>query len=115
MDRMIAFCGLVCSDCPGFVATQANDLATLDQLAEHARNEYGIANASVETVKCDGCLSTSRRKCSYCAECDIRRCGVERGVENCAYCSDYVCEKLARFFTQVPAARSVLDPIHAAM
>jgi len=115
MDRMIAFCGLVCSDCPGYVATQSNDLAALEQLAEHARNEYNVPNATVETVKCDGCLSASNRKCSYCTECDIRQCGVERGVENCAHCPDFTCEKLSRFFTQVPAARVMLEEIHAVL
>jgi hypothetical protein len=26
MDRMIAYCGLVCTDCEAYIATQANDL-----------------------------------------------------------------------------------------
>jgi hypothetical protein len=29
MDKMIAYCGLVCTDCDAYIATQANDLVTL--------------------------------------------------------------------------------------
>jgi hypothetical protein len=25
MDKMIAFCGLTCTECPAFIATQKND------------------------------------------------------------------------------------------
>jgi len=44
-------------------------------------------------------------------ECDIRACGMERGVVNCAYCDDYGCEKIERFFGFVPDARATLDAI----
>ena len=115
MDRMIAYCGLVCSDCPGYMATQANDRATLEMLAEQARNEYNVPDATSEMVQCDGCLSASTRKCSYCTQCVLRLCGVERGVENCANCPDFACEKLTSFFALVPAARFMLEEIHAAL
>jgi len=32
MDRIIAYCGLVCSDCPAYTATQADDRAALERL-----------------------------------------------------------------------------------
>ena len=113
MDRLIAMCGLVCSDCPGYLATQSNDEAMLAQLAEQARSEYNVPDATVENVRCDGCLSVSKRKCSYCAECGIRLCGVERGIENCAFCTDFPCEKLTGFIKMVPAARVMLEEIHS--
>jgi hypothetical protein len=115
MDRMIAYCGIVCTDCPGYIATQANDLVKLEELAEHARKEYGAVNATAASVMCDGCLSASSRKCGYCAECAIRACGVEHGVANCAHCPEYACEKLTGFFNMAPAGRIVLDEIRAAL
>jgi hypothetical protein len=115
MDTMIAYCGLVCSDCPGLIATQANDLVALERLAEQVRVEYNNPNATVASVMCDGCLTASARKCSYCAECAIRACAVAQGVENCAYCEAYACEKLAGFFAMAPNARPVLDEIRAGL
>lgn len=116
MDRIVAYCGLVCSDCKGYIATQANDLAALEALAVEAREQDGVANATAESVVCDGCLSEEGRKIGYCAECDIRACGVEKGVANCAHCDDYAsCEKLQGFFGFVPDAKATLDAIRASL
>ncbi len=115
MERMIAYCGLVCTECKGYVATQADDWAALEQLAEKARKDYGAANATAESIRCDGCLSASPRKCGYCAECAIRACGVQRGVANCGACPDYACEQLLEFIKMVPEARATLDGVRAAL
>lgn len=114
MDRIIAYCGLVCSDCPAYIATQADDRVALERTAAQWREEYNAPNITVASVICDGCLS-GPRKCSHCAECQIRACGVERGVANCAHCADYACEKLEGFFGMVPDARTVLDGIRASL
>jgi hypothetical protein len=45
--------------------------------------------------------------------CEIRKCGKEKGVINCAHCSDYACEKLVKFFEMVPDAKTRLDEIKA--
>jgi hypothetical protein len=67
-------------------------------------------------VTCDGCLAFDGRLGGYCSNCPIRACGVEKGVVNCAYCSDYeTCEKLAGFFGQAPAAKATLDAIRQSL
>lgn len=114
MDRMVAYCGIVCTDCPSFIATQAGDTAELERLAERSRAEYNRPEITIAWVTCDGCLADSPRLCAYCAECGIRRCGKERGVENCALCPDYACAQLLDFFKLVPGAKAVLDEVHAA-
>jgi len=112
---MIAYCGLVCTTCEAYLATQVNDRAALERMAERARVEYGSPNATADNVMCDGCLSPSARKCGYCAECAVRACGAARGVANCATCPDYACEKLAGFFKMVPQARATLDGLRGAL
>jgi hypothetical protein len=119
MDKIVAYCGLVCTDCPAYVATQADDRAALERVAAQWREEYNAPHITVESVICDGCLTDDGRKCSHCAECDIRACGVARGVANCAHCADYArqggCEKLEGFFGFVPDARAVLDEIRRSL
>ena len=116
MDRMVAFCGLICTECEGYLATQANDQEWKERLAAKARDEYGDANATAEGVTCDGCLAFSGRLCGYCARCEIRACGAARQVENCGACPEYTtCEKIAGFIQMVPAVRSTLDSIHASL
>lgn len=107
---IIAYCGLVCSDCPAYIATQANDQAALEAVAAQWRAEYNAPGITVASVLCDGCLS-GPNKCGHCGECEIRACGVERGVANCAHCADYACDKLQRYFGFAPQMRTMLDQI----
>ncbi|MDY7041501.1 MAG: DUF3795 domain-containing protein [Chloroflexota bacterium] len=115
MDKIIAYCGLVCTDCPAYIATQANDRAALEQVAAQWREQWNAPEITTESAICDGCLGTGGRHCSHCAECDIRACGVERGVANCGHCADYACEKLEGFFGFAPGARAVLDGIRRSL
>ena len=115
MDEMIAYCGLVCTDCEAYIATQANDLAALEQMAARAREQFDNPDLTIESAMCDGCLSDSERLCGYCFECQVRACGMERGMVNCAYCADYACDKLEGFFDMAPHARASLDGIRASL
>jgi hypothetical protein len=111
MDKIIAYCGLVCSNCPAYIATQADDRAALEQVAAQWREQFNAPDITVESAMCDGCLSNSERLCGYCFECQVRACGMERGVVNCAYCDDYGCDKIEGFFGFAPDARATLDAI----
>ena len=114
MDKIIAYCGLVCSDCPAYIATQANDQAALEAVAAQWREEYNIPDISAKSVLCDGRLGGSN-KVWHCAECNIRACGVQHDVVNCAHCAEYPCDKLEHFFGMVPDVRATLDQIHQAL
>ena len=114
MDKMIAYCGLICTECPAYLATQANDRAELERVAAMWREEYNAPNITVESVICDGCI-VGGHKCGHCAECDIRACAMALNVANCAHCADYTCEKLEKFFGFVPGARGVLDEIRQSL
>jgi hypothetical protein len=62
-------------------------------------------------INCDGCVSQSSRLFNYCGICEIRKCGKEKNVKNCAYCDEYPCEKLSAFLKNVPEAKATLDAI----
>jgi hypothetical protein len=113
MEKMIAYCGLVCTDCEAYLATQANDWDALAAMAAKAREEYGVAEATAESVLCDGCLSDTGHLSGYCSVCQVRACAIQLGVANCAHCDGYVCDKLEAFFSMAPNARTTLDSIHA--
>ena len=113
-NRMIAYCGLVCTDCPAYVATQADDREVLERVAAQWREEYNAPDITVESVICDGCLDGGR-KSGYCSTCEIRACAVEHGVVNCAHCADYACGRLEGFLSQAPDARTVLEEIRQSL
>lgn len=114
MDRMIAYCGLVCTDCPAYIATKTEDAAAIESVAEQWREAHSPLITAAD-VWCDGCLNDGPRLCSHCGECKVRACAVGRGVVNCAHCDDYGCEIITGFLTVVPDAKAVLEGIRAAL
>jgi len=114
MDKMIAYCGIVCTECPAFVATQKDDNAKRKEVAEQWAKQYNMP-IKPEDINCDGCKSLGSRIINYCNICEIRKCGREKQVENCAYCDDYACEKLTKFIAMVPHARTALEGIRKSL
>lgn len=113
MGEMIAYCGILCTECPAYVATQADDAAAIQRLAERWAKKYD-APITADSVWCDGCLINGPRLCWYCAECKVRACAISRGVVNCAHCDNYGCETLTGFLAEAPQAKAVLEEIRAA-
>ncbi len=114
MEKIIAFCGIVCSECPGFIATQKDSDEERGKVAELWSKMYN-ADIKPEDVNCDGCLTTSGKLLGYCSVCEIRKCALEKGVENCAHCTEYICEQLSNWFEKVPATKATLEGIRESL
>ncbi len=105
MPKMIAFCGLCCTDCPTFLATQNNDDQARAKTAELYAKKFGF-DLKPEDINCDGCHSISGKLLGYCRTCAIRKCGQEKNIENCAFCDEQACEKLVDFHAFSPEAKA---------
>ena len=110
MEKMISYCGLVCSDCGAYLATKNNDNTLRKKQAEEWSKQFG-APFKPEDINCYGCTSDGKMTFNYCQVCEIRNCGKAKKVKNCAYCPDYTCEKLDKFFAQAPLAKANLEAI----
>ena len=64
MDRIIAYCGLVCSDCPACIATQADHRVALERVAAQWREQFD-SSITADSILCDGCLGGGRWS-GYC-------------------------------------------------
>jgi len=111
MDPMIAYCGLTCTECPAYLATQADD----DQLRAKTAamwSEYFKGTIPPESINCTGCSSDGPRF-SHCDMCEIRACAIGRNLLNCGHCDEFACSKLDFIFESAPAAKELLEKIHA--
>lgn len=86
---MIASCGLNCSGCAAYKATQAGNV---EELAELAVKWGGNKGLKAEDMLCDGC--TSDRVIKGALDCTVRSCAQSMGVTVCSQCGEYSCEKL---------------------
>jgi hypothetical protein len=60
-------------------------------LVDGWRKYLGHQMYTAENVRCDGCTSDGRLADK---NCPVRPCAIEKGVENCAHCDEYPCDKL---------------------
>jgi hypothetical protein len=79
------------------------------EIARQIEKHYGQQRTPEDVGDCDGCKTEGGRL--FCTGCQIRKCAAEKGIENCAYCSDYPCEALEKLFTTDVGARERLDAV----
>ena len=115
MSELISYCGLTCQNCPIFLATRETNKVKKESMIRDiinmCREHYGIEYKYEDINDCDGCKSENGRLFSGCKNCKIRECAIESGVDNCAYCDEYACEKLSEIFRTDPKAKKSLDTI----
>ncbi|MDZ7816384.1 MAG: DUF3795 domain-containing protein [Planctomycetota bacterium] len=101
--KIIGSCGLECSSCPAFKAYAADD----DELRKKTADEWSKVyehDFKPSDINCSGCRRDGV-KVGYCSMCPIRKCNIERGYQNCAFCSDFPCDKLTQLYQVAPAAK----------
>lgn len=100
MQQHIAMCGLDCASCEAFIATKHNDNQLREKTAKAwtARRKAKGLNVVIkpEDISCYGCLSAGPLY-SKCQRCQIRKCGLGKGITNCRQCKDYKCDRLVEF------------------
>lgn len=115
MSAIIAFCGINCSECPAYLATQADDDVARAAVVEKWTVEHNAKGLTIEAINCDGCLAVGGKLFGHCSQCKIRACGLEHKLDNCAQCGEYEsCKKLQEFFGFVPEAKTNLEKIRNA-
>ncbi len=115
MDGSITYCGLVCRTCPIYLATREENTKEQELMRAHiarvCNERYGIKYEPEDITDCDGCRTEGGRLFPGSRNCSIRKCARQKGLENCAHCTDYICEKLEAFFKTDPDAKTRLDEL----
>jgi len=113
-DEMLAYCGLVCTDCNAYIAKQNDD----DELRRKTAEEWSRPGdpVSPEEINCDGCKTETGELYKWCPNCEVRACAIEKGVETCAHCDDFGCDILENFFKMSgEELRNKLNKIQASL
>ena len=109
---MNAYCGLDCSKCPTYLATQKNEPAEREKVAGQWSQFFGMT-LTQQDINCDGCQSGSKRLFMHCKSCQIRDCCQSKDISTCAECDDCPCDSLNNFFAIMPAAKSNIEAIQS--
>lgn len=110
---MIAYCGLVCDQCPIHLATteqyEPHQKTMRESIAEECTIQYGLNLQPEDINDCEGCKSSTGRIFSGCSNCEIRKCAIANNIESCTFCGDYACDRLKQHFLLDPGAQSRLE------
>jgi hypothetical protein len=111
-ERLMAYCGLVCTECPAYIAKRTGDSALRAKTAKRwSGPDFSV---SPEEVSCDGCAESGRELFRYCEACEVRSCAAPRGITTCAECPDYACDKLEKLFEMIGSeTRETLDALRS--
>jgi hypothetical protein len=107
---MIAYCGLDCSKCIGYLATKSGSKEALDDVAKKWSVQFE-ADITAEHVVCDGCKG-SERKSYHCGNlCKIRKCCIGKDLQSCIECKEYPCSDLGFVLDNAPDAKNNLEKL----
>jgi len=87
MEEMIGYCGYNCHLC----AARSDDPELRQRLVDGWRKIFGHESYTAGNVKCDGCRSDGTVADKVC---QARPCAIEKGVESCAQCDEFMCDKM---------------------
>ena len=117
MKDMIGCCGLNCSKCAVYIATQTDDDGKKEEIALEWAQKHG-GHFTADQMNCDGCQAEGRApdwvpdmifRLWMGYNCPLRKCCRDRGIQTCADCGDYGCSQLQEFCKDNPEMRSNLE------
>ena len=86
MEKLIACCGLDCAACDARIATVNSDNELREKTAKIWGEQFN-ANIAAESINCTGCRDEGP-KFFHCEMCEIRKCVLEKGYQNCGECEE---------------------------
>lgn len=88
--EMISYCGFNCHHC----GARSDDPKIRQKVVDGWKKFLHLDMYTVENIKCDGCRSNGKLADK---QCQVRPCVTEKGLDNCAACDNFPCDKIERF------------------
>ena len=88
MESKLAKCGYRCDLCPAYEANLKSD-ADKQRMSDAWEMYCGFQVPPEQIQSCPGCSISGADP-----TCTVRPCAIEKGIENCAHCEEFMCDKL---------------------
>ena len=93
MQPILTRCGYRCDLCLAYKPNVEKNPTNQQKLSDGWFKYFGFRLPASE-ICCDGCMSDNHKLIDQ--SCPVRPCVIARGLDNCAQCEQYVCEKLTQ-------------------
>ncbi len=106
----ISCCGMICNECPVYIASLRND----DSMKRFLAHEYSAGGQVFypKDIDCRGCHSELADHNKFGKDCEIRKCCREKQIRLCAECKDYPCGKAEKYIPEGTEQRCRLEEMH---
>jgi len=91
MEQILTRCGYRCDLCLAYRPNVEKQPSNQQKLSDGWFKYFGF-RIEPQNIICDGCLADHPRLIDR--SCPVRPCAIEKGLDNCSSCDQYVCEKL---------------------
>jgi hypothetical protein len=88
-EEILTLCGYRCDLCQ-FYAKNVKSQKDKERVSRDFNRIFGY-DTKPEDVGCVGCKNEGKHADPGCI---VRPCALKKGVENCAHCSEFICDKL---------------------
>ncbi len=88
-EEILTLCGYRCDLCQ-FYTKNIKSEKDKERVSRDFNRLFGYG-ITPENVECVGCKNEGKH---VAASCSVRSCALKKGVENCAHCSEFICDKL---------------------
>jgi hypothetical protein len=109
MDPILTRCGYRCDLCLAYKPNIEKHPENRQKLSDGWHRYFGFHLPPAE-ICCDGCMSEDPHLIDQ--RCPVRPCVIERGLDNCSQCEEYICDRLRqRLVTYEGVAERVVAEI----
>lgn len=91
MQPILARCGFRCDLCLAYKPNVEQNPSDQQDLSDGWHKYFGFRLPPTE-ICCDGCMADDPHLIDR--SCPVRPCAIEKGLDNCSNCEQYVCAKL---------------------
>ena len=91
MQPILTRCGYRCDLCLAYKPNVTQNPSNQQKLSDGWFKYFGFRLPASE-ILCDGCMSDNPKLIDQ--SCPVRPCVIEKGLDHCAQCEQFVCEKL---------------------
>jgi len=111
MQTILSLCGMRCDLCMAYRPNVESHPEYRQLLSDGWHTYFGF-RIPPEQLECDGCFPDGNPTLDN--ECPVKSCVTARGLENCADCEDYICDKLRGILVTFEGIQAKFDhPIPA--
>ena len=91
MEPILTRCGYRCDLCLAFKPNITEHPSNRQKVSDGWFKYFGFRLPAAE-ICCDGCMGDNPKLVD--SACPVRPCVIEKGLDNCSQCEQYVCERL---------------------